>query len=238
MLAIGVDGIIATNTTVRARASTPESEVTAIGNGGLSGAPLMNQATTVLRKLRTRLPDSIPVIGVGGILSGADAVAKIVGGHVAGAVLHRTGLSRSGTRWRMRGGDTPPARAPQHRRGSASMISPWRATADADLRSRNTFGVAARAPLLVEVQDHRALGEVLALPGMRDALPLVLGGGSNLLFAADPVAPLLAFDTHEVAIVDDDGQVSPSAGRRRRPLARAGDADPGPGPDGAGRTCR
>ena len=88
------------------------------------------------------------------------------------------------------------------------MISPWRATADADLRSRNTFGVAARAPLLVELTDARALGEILALPGMRDALPLVLGGGSNLLFAADPVAPLLAFDTHEVAIVEDDGQVA------------------------------
>jgi dihydroorotate dehydrogenase len=48
--------------------------------GGLSGAPLMNQSTMVLRKLRTRLPDSIPVIGVGGILSGADAVAKMSAG--------------------------------------------------------------------------------------------------------------------------------------------------------------
>ncbi|RZA34037.1 MAG: FAD-binding protein [Lysobacteraceae bacterium] len=108
----------------------------------------------------------------------------------------------------MRRGDTPPPRAPQHRRGSAGMTSPWRATADADLRSRNTFGVAARAPLLVELKDPRALGEVLALPGMRDAWPMVLGGGSNLLFAADPVAPLLSFDTHEVAIVEDDGQVA------------------------------
>ena len=88
------------------------------------------------------------------------------------------------------------------------MTSPWRATADADLRSRNTFGVAARAPLLVELKDPRALGEVLALPGMRDAWPMVLGGGSNLLFAADPVAPLLAFDTHEVTMVEDDGQVA------------------------------
>jgi dihydroorotate dehydrogenase len=48
--------------------------------GGLSGAPLMGQSTLVLRRLRTRLPDSIPLIGVGGILSGADAVAKMAAG--------------------------------------------------------------------------------------------------------------------------------------------------------------
>ena len=58
--------------------------------GGLSGAPLMNQSTMVLRKLRTRLPDSIPLIGVGGILSGADAVAKMSAG--AALVQTYTGL--------------------------------------------------------------------------------------------------------------------------------------------------
>ncbi len=48
--------------------------------GGLSGAPLLGQSTLVLRRLRARLPESIPLIGVGGINSGADAVAKMAAG--------------------------------------------------------------------------------------------------------------------------------------------------------------
>ncbi len=75
---LSVDGVIATNTTV-SRMSVQDHRL-AHETGGLSGAPLMGQATMVLRKLRTRLPDSIPVIGVGGILSGADAVAKMSAG--------------------------------------------------------------------------------------------------------------------------------------------------------------
>lgn len=75
---LSVDGVIATNTTV-SRMSVQDDRL-AHETGGLSGAPLMGQATMVLRKLRTRLPDSIPVIGVGGILSGADAVAKMSAG--------------------------------------------------------------------------------------------------------------------------------------------------------------
>ena len=75
---LSVDGVIATNTTV-SRMSVQDHRF-AHETGGLSGAPLMGQATMVLRKLRTRLPDSIPVIGVGGILSGADAVAKMSAG--------------------------------------------------------------------------------------------------------------------------------------------------------------
>ncbi len=85
---LSVDGVIATNTTV-SRMSVQDHPF-AHETGGLSGAPLMNQATTVLRKLRTRLPDSIPVIGVGGILSGADAVAKMSAG--ASLVQCYTGL--------------------------------------------------------------------------------------------------------------------------------------------------
>jgi dihydroorotate dehydrogenase len=42
----------------------------------------------VLRKLRTRLPEHIPLVGVGGILSGADAAAKAAAGAIAGADLH------------------------------------------------------------------------------------------------------------------------------------------------------
>ena len=83
-----VDGVIATNTTV-SRISVqddPRSRET----GGLSGEPLMNKSTAVLRMLRTRLPEAIPLVGVGGILSGADAVKKMAAG--ASLVQLYTGL--------------------------------------------------------------------------------------------------------------------------------------------------
>jgi dihydroorotate dehydrogenase len=85
---LSVDGVIATNTTV-SRINVQDHSL-AHETGGLSGAPLMGQSTTVLRRLRARLPDNIPLIGVGGILSGADAVAKMSAG--ASLVQCYTGL--------------------------------------------------------------------------------------------------------------------------------------------------
>jgi dihydroorotate dehydrogenase len=73
-----VDGVIATNTTVSRFGL--EGTRYADETGGLSGEPLMGRATSVLRRLRTRLPESIPMIGVGGILSGADAATKTAAG--------------------------------------------------------------------------------------------------------------------------------------------------------------
>lgn len=73
-----VDGVIATNTTTSRIAV--EGHPLAPQSGGLSGAPLMDKSTTVLRMLRTRLPHSIPLVGVGGILSGADAAKKTAAG--------------------------------------------------------------------------------------------------------------------------------------------------------------
>jgi len=73
-----VDGVIATNTTInRTRVADDPRAGEA---GGLSGAPLMEQSTVVLRRLRARLPETMPLVGVGGILSGADAVAKMAAG--------------------------------------------------------------------------------------------------------------------------------------------------------------
>jgi dihydroorotate dehydrogenase len=83
-----VDGVIATNTTV-SRISVQEHPL-ARETGGLSGEPLMNKSTAVLRMLRTRLPDSIPLVGVGGIMSGADAAKKMAAG--ASLVQCYTGL--------------------------------------------------------------------------------------------------------------------------------------------------
>ena len=83
-------------------------------------------------------------------------------------------------------------------------MNPWRLIANADLQSRNTFGVAARAPWLVEVEDATALGEVLSLPELQGSAPLLLGGGSNLLFAGDPQTAVIALDTHRIEILVDD----------------------------------
>ena len=83
-----MDGVIATNTTISREAV--EGHPRATQAGGLSGGPLLAQSTAVLRMLRTRLPEAIPLVGVGGILHGADAATK----QAAGATLMQvyTGL--------------------------------------------------------------------------------------------------------------------------------------------------
>jgi dihydroorotate dehydrogenase len=73
-----VDGVIATNTTTDRL--TIENHRLAREVGGLSGAPLYGKSTAVLRRVRARLDPAIPMIGVGGISSGADAAGKITAG--------------------------------------------------------------------------------------------------------------------------------------------------------------
>jgi len=73
-----IDGVIVGNTTIDR--SEIAGHALAGEAGGLSGAPLYARATTALRKMRLRLDDSIPIIGVGGITSGADAAGKIAAG--------------------------------------------------------------------------------------------------------------------------------------------------------------
>ena len=83
-----IDGIIATNTTI---------DKSALGHhplageqGGLSGAPVREASNRVLKQLLAELEGRLPVIGVGGILSGADAAAKLHMG--AAAVQVYSGL--------------------------------------------------------------------------------------------------------------------------------------------------
>jgi len=83
-----VEGVIASNTTL-AR-NTVKGHRHADESGGLSGAPLRERATHILREMRTRLPDNIPLIGVGGITTGKDAAMKIAAG--AALVQCYTGL--------------------------------------------------------------------------------------------------------------------------------------------------
>jgi len=76
-----IDGIIATNTSIqRTGLKTTEEELNAIGNGGLSGKPLNNRSTEVIRYLSEKSNKSFPIIGVGGIHSEQDALEKIEAG--------------------------------------------------------------------------------------------------------------------------------------------------------------
>jgi dihydroorotate dehydrogenase len=79
--AIGLDGIIATNTTVsRAGLGSTPAEIEAAGAGGLSGRPLAARSLEVLRLLRGRVGDQLTLIGVGGITTAADARARLDAG--------------------------------------------------------------------------------------------------------------------------------------------------------------
>jgi dihydroorotate dehydrogenase len=79
--ATGLDGVIATNTTIaRTGLHTPESTVTAMGMGGLSGAPVQARSTEVIRYLREKLGPEPVIIGVGGIASAAAAQEKLDAG--------------------------------------------------------------------------------------------------------------------------------------------------------------
>ena len=72
------DGVIATNTTISRDAvqGMPHANEA----GGLSGAPVFEASNQVVRALKAELGDALPIIGVGGILSGADARAKVEAG--------------------------------------------------------------------------------------------------------------------------------------------------------------
>jgi dihydroorotate dehydrogenase len=88
----GINGVIATNTTI-ARDKV-QGLAHADEAGGLSGAPVFEASNRVIRLLRAALPVGYPIIGVGGVLSGADARAKIAAG--ADLVQVYTGLIYKG----------------------------------------------------------------------------------------------------------------------------------------------
>lgn len=73
-----IDGVIATNTTTSRTAV--QGLTHAEETGGLSGAPLLEASNSVVRGLASELAGAVPIIGVGGIMSGADAQSKIEAG--------------------------------------------------------------------------------------------------------------------------------------------------------------
>lgn len=97
-LELGLDGIIATNTTVaRDGLATSGDEVAAAGAGGLSGAPLKQRSVEVLELLRGRVGSSLTLISVGGVESAADAAVRLRAG--ADLVQAYTGLVYGGPLW-------------------------------------------------------------------------------------------------------------------------------------------
>lgn len=92
LLARRIDGIIVSNTT----SARPPLRDTVNERGGLSGAPLFAASTALLARVAAIVNGAIPLIGVGGITSGADAYAKIRAG--ATVVQLYTGLIYAGTR--------------------------------------------------------------------------------------------------------------------------------------------
>ncbi len=78
---VGLDGFVATNTTTsREGLKTIEERINHIGNGGLSGAPLRNRSTEVIRYISEKTNGTMPIIGSGGIMSPEDAIEKIKAG--------------------------------------------------------------------------------------------------------------------------------------------------------------
>jgi len=77
----GIQGIVATNTTIdRSTLNTPAAEVEAIGAGGLSGKPLRQRATEVIKYLHDKSAGKFPIIAVGGIYTAEDAIEKLNAG--------------------------------------------------------------------------------------------------------------------------------------------------------------
>ncbi|MBC9928417.1 MULTISPECIES: quinone-dependent dihydroorotate dehydrogenase [unclassified Leucobacter] len=78
---LGLDGIIATNTTIgREGLHASAAEIERIGAGGLSGQPLADRSLAVLRRIRSRAPQSLCVIAVGGVTTPEDVRDRLEAG--------------------------------------------------------------------------------------------------------------------------------------------------------------
>ncbi len=93
--ALKIDGVVATNTTTnRENLKASTNDLESIGNGGLSGLPLKEKSTQVIKYISEQSNKSIPIIGVGGIMTAEDALDKINAG--ASLVQIYTGFIYSG----------------------------------------------------------------------------------------------------------------------------------------------
>lgn len=95
-LEVGVDGIVAVNTTVD-RSVAPGSEDCLGGRGGISGAPLQARAVAVLERLHATVGGRVPIVSVGGIETAEDAWERILAG--ASLLQAYTGFVYGGPLW-------------------------------------------------------------------------------------------------------------------------------------------
>jgi len=78
---LGIDGIVATNTTIsREGLKTSAGRINKIGKGGLSGAPLTRRSLELVRYISMKTEGKLPIIGVGGIMSPDDAIQMLKAG--------------------------------------------------------------------------------------------------------------------------------------------------------------
>jgi dihydroorotate dehydrogenase len=76
-----IDGIVATNTTTgRYKLSATAKKIHQIGNGGMSGLPLKDRSTEIIKYISTKTAGKVPIIGVGGIMTPFDALEKLRAG--------------------------------------------------------------------------------------------------------------------------------------------------------------
>ena len=100
-IALGLDGILATNTTIsRDGLASRAEQVQAAGDGGLSGPPLRARATEVIRLLRQRTGPEMTLVGAGGITTPADAHERLAAG--ADLLQAYTGFVYEGPWWPIR----------------------------------------------------------------------------------------------------------------------------------------
>lgn len=100
-LELGLDGIIATNTTIRRDGLvTDAQEVAALGAGGISGAPVKRRAVEVLRRLRAKVGEELVLISAGGIETVEDVEERLAAG--ARLVQAYTGFVYGGPLWASR----------------------------------------------------------------------------------------------------------------------------------------
>lgn len=77
----GIDGVVATNTTIRRdRLRTDAEKIRAIGKGGMSGSPLTGNSLDVVKYIANRTGGKLPIIGVGGIMTTEDALRMLDAG--------------------------------------------------------------------------------------------------------------------------------------------------------------
>lgn len=103
------------------------------------------------------------------------------------------------------------------------MSEPYTLAENASLAGRNGFRIAARAELLADVRRPQALAELFDYPFFQRGPVLVLGEGSNILFAGDVAGVVVSVATLGLAILEDDGETAllrAEAGERWDDLVR------------------